>query len=99
MVPETGSTAATKYDIEKFSGKNGFGLWQVKMRALLVQQGLVDVSKGEAQMFAELNQKQKVEILDQAHSTIILCLGDKALMEMAQETTIAVITTTKYLFK
>ena len=29
-----------KFDLEKFTGKNDFGLWRVKMRALLVQQGL-----------------------------------------------------------
>ena len=30
----------TKFDIEKFDGKNDFGLWQVRMKALLEQQGL-----------------------------------------------------------
>ncbi|GJR23356.1 zinc finger, CCHC-type containing protein [Tanacetum coccineum] len=30
----------TKFDIEKFDGKNDFALWQVRMKALLEQQGL-----------------------------------------------------------
>ncbi|GJT35276.1 hypothetical protein Tco_0925695 [Tanacetum coccineum] len=30
----------TKFDIEKFDGKNDFGLWQVRMKALLEQLGL-----------------------------------------------------------
>ncbi|GJS75357.1 zinc finger, CCHC-type containing protein [Tanacetum coccineum] len=30
----------TKFDIEKFDGKNDFGLWQVRMKAFLEQQGL-----------------------------------------------------------
>ncbi|GJW94260.1 hypothetical protein Tco_0173932 [Tanacetum coccineum] len=30
----------TKFDIEKFDGMNDFGLWQVRMKALLEQQGL-----------------------------------------------------------
>ncbi|GKC28335.1 hypothetical protein Tco_1035629, partial [Tanacetum coccineum] len=30
----------TKSDIEKFDGKNDFALWQVRMKALLEQQGL-----------------------------------------------------------
>ncbi|GKA17419.1 reverse transcriptase domain-containing protein [Tanacetum coccineum] len=30
----------TKFDIEKFDGINNFGLWQVRMKALLEQQGL-----------------------------------------------------------
>ncbi|GJY43477.1 zinc finger, CCHC-type containing protein [Tanacetum coccineum] len=29
-----------EFDIEKFDGKNDFGLWQVRMKALLEQQGL-----------------------------------------------------------
>ncbi|GJR26804.1 hypothetical protein Tco_1103036 [Tanacetum coccineum] len=31
----------TKFDIKKFNGKNEFWLWQVRMKALLEQQGLV----------------------------------------------------------
>nr|GEX05088.1 retrovirus-related Pol polyprotein from transposon TNT 1-94 [Tanacetum cinerariifolium]GEX72410.1 retrovirus-related Pol polyprotein from transposon TNT 1-94 [Tanacetum cinerariifolium] len=30
----------TKFDIEKFDGKNDFGLWHVRMKALLKQHGL-----------------------------------------------------------
>ncbi|GKG62960.1 hypothetical protein Tco_0636691, partial [Tanacetum coccineum] len=30
----------TKFDIEKFNGTNDFALWQVRMKALLEQQGL-----------------------------------------------------------
>lgn len=36
-----------KYDIEKFNGNNDFGLWRIKMRAILIQQGLMDALKGE----------------------------------------------------
>ena len=32
----------TKFDVEKFIGRNDFGLWRLKMKALLVQQGLQD---------------------------------------------------------
>nr|GFA20713.1 zinc finger, CCHC-type [Tanacetum cinerariifolium] len=60
-----------KFDIEKFDGTSDFGLWRVKMRALLIQHGCeaalevlpVDM---EAQTKAELNKK--------AHSAVILCL-------------------------
>ncbi|GKE44332.1 zinc finger, CCHC-type containing protein [Tanacetum coccineum] len=33
------ASSITRFDIEKFDGKNDFGLWQIKMRALMVQQG------------------------------------------------------------
>ncbi|GKG32384.1 hypothetical protein Tco_0429894, partial [Tanacetum coccineum] len=32
---------AMKFDIKKFDGKNDFALWQVRMKALLEEQGLV----------------------------------------------------------
>jgi hypothetical protein len=31
---------SSKFEVEKFSGKNNFELWKLKMRDLLVQQGL-----------------------------------------------------------
>ena len=31
---------STKFETEKFNGKNNFELWKLKMRDLLVQQGL-----------------------------------------------------------
>ena len=33
------ASSITRFDIEKIDGKNDFGLWQIKMRALMVQQG------------------------------------------------------------
>ena len=44
VVSEPGSSTmgSTKFEIEKFNGKNDFGLWRLKMRALLVQQGLAE---------------------------------------------------------
>ncbi|GKG60830.1 hypothetical protein Tco_0614392, partial [Tanacetum coccineum] len=32
------TSSITRFDIEKFNGKNDFRLWQIKMRALMVQQ-------------------------------------------------------------
>ena len=31
---------ATGLDAEKFAGKNDYGLWKMKMRAILIQEGL-----------------------------------------------------------
>jgi hypothetical protein len=31
---------SSKFEVEKFSGKNRFVLWNLKMRDILVQQGL-----------------------------------------------------------
>nr|GEU34318.1 copia LTR rider [Tanacetum cinerariifolium] len=82
----TSNEAAAKFDIEKFDGAGDFGLWRVKMRALLIQHGCkaaleVLPTDMEAQTKAELNKK--------AHSAIILCLGNKVLREVTGETTAA----------
>ncbi|RVW58895.1 Retrovirus-related Pol polyprotein from transposon TNT 1-94 [Vitis vinifera] len=43
-----------KFDVEKFTGKNDFGLWRLKMRALLVQQGLQDALLGEKNLPSDI---------------------------------------------
>ncbi|GJX29581.1 hypothetical protein Tco_0237660 [Tanacetum coccineum] len=73
-----------KFDIKKFDGTDDFGLWRVKMHALLIQHGCeaaleVLPADMEAQAKAELNKK--------AHSVVILCLGNKVLREVIGETT------------
>ena len=82
---------SAKFDIEKFSGKSDFGLWRVKMKALLVQQGLQDALKGEKDLPKTLSEKEKNDILEKAQSAIILSLGDKALREVSKETSAAAI--------
>nr|CAN60557.1 hypothetical protein VITISV_035871 [Vitis vinifera] len=82
---------SAKFDIEKFSGKSDFGLWRVKMKALLVQQGLQDALKGEKDIPKTLSEKEKNDILEKAQSAIILSLGDKALREVSKETSAAAI--------
>nr|GFC09411.1 zinc finger, CCHC-type [Tanacetum cinerariifolium] len=61
-----------KFDIEKFDRTGDFGLWRVKMRALLIQhrcEAALEVlpANMEAQTKAELNKK--------AYSAVILCLA------------------------
>ena len=80
---------ATKFDIKKFFGSNDFGLWKIKMEAILIQQGCDEVLKGELNMPPTLTHAKKKSIIDKARSAIILCLGDKALREVAKEKTAA----------
>lgn len=72
-----------KFDVEKFDGKNDCGLWRIKMKAILTQQGLVDALKGDEAMMGD--SKEKTQNLEKAHSAIILCLGDKPLREVCRE--------------
>lgn len=55
------------------------------MRAILVQQGLVEALKGEENM-STLKDTEKAAILEKAHRAIILSLGDKVLQEVSRET-------------
>src|SRR3954471_23054695 len=78
---------STKYEIEKFTGVNDFGLWRLKMKALLVQQGCLEALKGEAAMNAALTAAEKTNMIEKAHSAILLSLGDKVLRQVSKETT------------
>lgn len=72
---------------EKFTGKNSFSLWRIKMRAILVQQGLVKALNGKDKLPNSLTDEQKDELMERAHNTILLSLGDEVLQEVADVTT------------
>ncbi|KAD4178102.1 hypothetical protein E3N88_26693 [Mikania micrantha] len=61
---------STKFEIEKFDGKNDFSLWRVKMRALLVHQGLAEaLAGGEARVPEGATEAQRKEITDKWKET------------------------------
>ena len=77
----------SKWDIEKFTGDNDFGLWKVKMEAVLIQQKCEKALKGEGSLPVTMSRAEKTEMVDKARSAIVLCLGDKDLREVAKDTT------------
>src|SRR3954464_10360508 len=77
---------STKYEIENFTGVNDFGLWRLKMKALLVQQDCLEALKGEAAMNAELMAAEKTNMIEKAHIAILLSLSDKVLQQVSKET-------------
>ncbi|KAK2403613.1 alpha carbonic anhydrase [Trifolium repens] len=79
----------SKFEIEKFTGSNDFGLWKVKMRALLTHHKCVEALKGVTQMSTTLSNAEKTEMDEKALSSIISCLDDKVLREVARETSAA----------
>ena len=83
--------SSTKFNIEKFTRKSDFGLWIIKMKALLVHQGIQDALLGEEALSNNLSKKKKQEIFDKAQSTLILSLRDRALREVSRETSVATI--------
>lgn len=50
----------TKFNLEKFYGRNDFGLWRMKMKALLVHQGLVKAIDGEEPVYSEKAPEKEV---------------------------------------
>ncbi|GJY18716.1 retrovirus-related pol polyprotein from transposon TNT 1-94 [Tanacetum coccineum] len=80
------ASSITRFDIEKFNGKNDFGLWQIKMRALMVQQGC---DAALETLPADIKAGQKAALMKKAYNTLILCLGDQVLLEVTKETSAA----------
>ncbi|GKB01369.1 hypothetical protein Tco_0829413 [Tanacetum coccineum] len=80
------ASSTTKFDIKKFDGKNDFRLWQIKMRALIVQQGC-DAALETLPM--DMKACENAALMKKAYITLILCLGDRVLREVTKETTAA----------
>ncbi|KAH9793262.1 hypothetical protein KPL71_004466 [Citrus sinensis] len=88
------STTSTKIDLEKFTGKNDFNMWKVKMEALLIIQGLGDaielVTKNEGKEVSSFKTPEMAAEIDKkVRSTIILSLGDSMIKEVANEKNVA----------
>ncbi|KAL8464383.1 hypothetical protein ACS0TY_034056 [Phlomoides rotata] len=57
------------------------------MKALLVHHGLANALKPDEDEESSISRERKVEVMEKAHSAIILCLGDKPLREVSKEKT------------
>ncbi|GJV05615.1 hypothetical protein Tco_1343271 [Tanacetum coccineum] len=75
-----------KFDIENFDGTGDFGLWRIKMRALIIQHGCEAALEV---LPADMEAQTKTELNKKAHSAVILCLSNKVLREVTRETTAA----------
>nr|GFB21472.1 retrovirus-related Pol polyprotein from transposon TNT 1-94 [Tanacetum cinerariifolium] len=68
------ASSITRFDIEKFDGKNDFGLWKIKMCALMVQEGC-DAALETLPVVMEVG--EKAALMKKAYNTLILYLGDR----------------------
>lgn len=59
----------TKYEVEKFDRLN-YSLWRIKMRALLIQQGLLKALKGVSNLHVEMSDEDKEDLDARALSAI-----------------------------
>ncbi|GJQ93882.1 hypothetical protein Tco_0005021 [Tanacetum coccineum] len=66
------ASSITRFDIEKFDGKNEFGLWQINMRALMVQQGC---NAALETLPADLEAGKKAALMKKAYQLLDFMLG------------------------
>jgi hypothetical protein len=78
---------SSKFEVEKFSGKNNFDLWKLKMRDLLVQQGLQKALAGKPKKLAAMTEWEWEDLDAKDLSTIHLCLADEVLFNIVGEDT------------
>ena len=76
-----------KLDIKKFDRSDNFGLWQVNMKAILIQNGVQKAIDGVEKMHEGMTTTRWKEIDTKALWTIQLCLFNEVLREVVKETT------------
>ena len=79
----------TKYDIEKFNGRNDFRLWKMKMESILIQQGVEKALLLDKDLPESVTEKWMQEFQRKAYGSIILSLSDQVLRKVFHEKTIA----------
>ena len=82
-------TQSFKFEIEKFNGSNNFELWKVKMRDMLIQQGVLKELAGKTKKPYDMSNEPWNKIDEKALSAIRLCLADDVLFNIVSETTAA----------
>uniref|UniRef100_A0A803P371 Zinc finger, CCHC-type n=1 Tax=Cannabis sativa TaxID=3483 RepID=A0A803P371_CANSA len=79
---------AARFEIDKFNRTNDFRLWRIKMKALLVYNGIseaIDEESLKEIADEKKKKKKKKEIKTKAHNAILLSLGDEVLREVSSE--------------
>ena len=85
--------ATTKFDIQQFDGRINFGMWKVRMMAVLTQQGLRIALSSKEMKPPTMKDSEWDEIDEKALSAIQLCITDDVLQEVLSEKTAAALWT------
>jgi hypothetical protein len=78
---------SSKFEVEKFSGKSNFELCKIKMRYLLVQQGIQKALAGKSKKPTAMTNEEWEDLDSKSLSTIRLCLADDVLFNIVGEDT------------
>ena len=76
-------TMATKFEIEKFNGRN-FSLWKLKIRAILRKDNCLDAIDGRP---ADITDEKWKEMDDNAVANLHLAMADSVLSSIAEKKT------------
>eukprot|EP00253_Pinus_taeda_P003620 PITA_03620 len=76
-----------KFEVEKFTCKNNFSLWKLKVRDLMVQQGLHKALDRANKKPASMTDSDWEDLDARSLSTIRLCLADEVLFNIVEEST------------
>jgi hypothetical protein len=76
------------FEVEKFSGKNNFELWKLKMHDMLVQQGMVKALLEKEKKLGTITYDDWDDMDARALSAICLCLADDILFNIVLEKTV-----------
>ena len=74
-----------RFEVEKFTEKNNFSLWKLKVRDLLVQQGLRKALDGVTKKPARMSSSDWEDLDARALSTIRLFLANEFLFNIVGE--------------
>ena len=85
------NASIAKLDVVKFDGTGNFGLWQRRVKDLLVQQGLVKALYGKARKPETMTDDEWEELDMKVVSTICLCLADELMYDVMDDVTTAAI--------
>ena len=85
------NTSIAKIDVVKFDGTGNFGLWQRRVKDLLVQQGSVKALYGKAKKPETMTDDEWEELNMKAVSTIRLCLANKLRYDVMDDVSIVAI--------
>ena len=77
-----GISTSAKFDVMRFDGTGNFGLWQRRVKDLLVQQGMV---KALGEKPKEMSDPDWKELETKVVSTIRLCLADEVMVRVIDE--------------
>ena len=81
MAAKLAKVSNAKFEVEKFDGKNNFGLWQVQVRDVLIQQGLHRALKGLREKLKTC-QRKNGRTLTSKHAALFGCVWQKRLCTM-----------------